>query len=176
MEELNRSVSLRSYGQKDPLNEYKSEAYRYFEELMANLRNEICGAMFRTATNLQAFQRMLSTLQGQARATGPTDPSESNAFATAVGAGQPTPPVDREQAASAVASATERARAPRPAPPARKRAAPVEPVRRDLPKIGRNDVVRIRKDGEVREMKYKKAEALIRNEGWELVETAETSS
>jgi len=176
MEELNRSVSLRSYGQKDPLNEYKSEAYRYFEELMANLRNEICGAMFRTATNLQAFQRMLSTLQGQSRATGPTDPSEGNAFAAAVGAGQPTPPVDREQAASAVATATERARSAPPAPAVRKRAAPVQPVRRELPKIGRNDVVRIRKDGEVREMKFKKAEALLRNEGWELVEPAETSS
>ena len=29
MEELRRSIGLRSYGQKDPLVEYKSEAYRY---------------------------------------------------------------------------------------------------------------------------------------------------
>ena len=42
MEELRRSVNLRSYGQKDPLNEYKSEAYKFFEELMTNVRTEIC--------------------------------------------------------------------------------------------------------------------------------------
>ena len=31
MEELRRSVNLRSYGQKDALNEYKSEAYVFFQ-------------------------------------------------------------------------------------------------------------------------------------------------
>ncbi|HEY1107777.1 MAG TPA: preprotein translocase subunit SecA, partial [Opitutaceae bacterium] len=38
MEELRRSIGLRSYGQKDPLVEYKGEAYKYFEELMNNVR------------------------------------------------------------------------------------------------------------------------------------------
>ena len=37
MEELRRSIGLRSYGQKDPLQEYKGEAYRFFEELMNNV-------------------------------------------------------------------------------------------------------------------------------------------
>ena len=44
----------------------------------------------------------------------------------------------------------------------------VEPIRRDLPKIGRNDVVTIVKNGEEKQLKYKKAEALIENEGWSL--------
>lgn len=35
-------------------------------------------------------------------------------------------------------------------------------------KIGRNDMVTITKDGEMKTMKFKKAEALIQNDGWEL--------
>ena len=45
----------------------------------------------------------------------------------------------------------------------------VEPVRRELPKIGRNDTVTIRKGDEERQLKFKKAEPLIRSEGWQLV-------
>jgi preprotein translocase subunit SecA len=47
MEELRRSIGLRSYGQKDPLVEYKGEAYKYFEELMQNVRLQICTGLFR---------------------------------------------------------------------------------------------------------------------------------
>jgi preprotein translocase subunit SecA len=39
------------------------------------------------------------------------------------------------------------------------------------PKIGRNDVVVIEKDGQKKEMKYKKAEQLIEKEGWKFVST-----
>ena len=45
----------------------------------------------------------------------------------------------------------------------------MEPIRRELPKIGRNDVVTIRKGMETKELKFKKAEALILNEGWQIV-------
>ena len=46
MEELRRSVGLRGYGQKDPLSEYKSEAFRAFEEMMGAMRSEVCTGMF----------------------------------------------------------------------------------------------------------------------------------
>ncbi|MEY4088210.1 MAG: hypothetical protein RJB55_481, partial [Verrucomicrobiota bacterium] len=49
MEELRRSIGLRSYGQKDPLVEYKGEAFKYFEELMNNVRLQICSGLFRSA-------------------------------------------------------------------------------------------------------------------------------
>lgn len=39
----------------------------------------------------------------------------------------------------------------------------------DQPKIGRNDMVEIEKDGQKQTLKYKKAESLIENEGWKLV-------
>ncbi len=154
MEELRRSVNLRGYGQKDPLNEYKSEAFGFFEEMMDNVRGEICTSVFRTATNVQAFQSMLSRLSSQARVTGPGtggDPAAVGAMAMA-----------RQQAGVAAGVAA-------PNPRQAVELPKIEPVRRELPKIGRNETVRIRKGPEERELKFKKAEALIQNEGWELV-------
>jgi preprotein translocase subunit SecA len=46
----------------------------------------------------------------------------------------------------------------------------VAPIRRELPKLGRNAVVTIRKGSETKELKFKKAETLIHNDGWELVQ------
>jgi len=151
MEELRRSVNLRSYGQKDPLSEYKSEAYVFFEELMNNVRSEICNAVFRTATNQDAFQNMLARMSQTAQVAGP-------------GTGQ-------AQSVGALAGAVAQA-APAKAPAARKpvELPKVEPVRRELPKLGRNDMVTIRKGGETQELKFKKAEAMILNDGWNLVQ------
>ena len=72
MENLRQSVGLRSYGQKDPLVEYKGEAYKYFEELMQNVRVQICTGMFRSASNVQVFENMLALLAKGARVQGPT--------------------------------------------------------------------------------------------------------
>jgi hypothetical protein len=41
-------------------------------------------------------------------------------------------------------------------------------VRRDLPKIGRNALVRIRKGDQTQDLKWKKAEPLVREEGWSI--------
>jgi preprotein translocase subunit SecA len=62
MDELRRSVGLRGYGQKDPLSEYKNEAFRAFEEMMVSMRSDVCSGMFRSSTNLAAFENMLSNL------------------------------------------------------------------------------------------------------------------
>jgi preprotein translocase subunit SecA len=41
LDHLRQYVGLRSYGQRDPLNEYKSEAFELFESLLAKLRTEV---------------------------------------------------------------------------------------------------------------------------------------
>ena len=41
MDHLRSSVSLQSYGQKDPVIEYKKEARRYFEEFFSDLKNRV---------------------------------------------------------------------------------------------------------------------------------------
>jgi preprotein translocase subunit SecA len=119
MEELRRGIQLRSYGQKDPLVEYKAEAYTYFEELMKNVRLQICTGIFRSATNLESFENMLSILGRSVRTQGPEN---------APAAAPPPPPPSPASAA-----------APPPAPPERELQLPKVTIRRELPKVGRND-------------------------------------
>ncbi len=45
LEHLRQVVGLRGYGQRDPLNEYKSESFALFESLLANLREEVTRTM-----------------------------------------------------------------------------------------------------------------------------------
>ena len=40
LEQLRQVIGLRSYGQRDPLIEYKKEAFNLFEDLLNNLRNQ----------------------------------------------------------------------------------------------------------------------------------------
>ncbi|MBQ6533548.1 MAG: preprotein translocase subunit SecA, partial [Opitutales bacterium] len=67
MEDLRRSIGLRGYGQKDPLNEYKSEAFKCFEALMARIRNDICMGIFRSASSIEVLQNMLERVQQKVR-------------------------------------------------------------------------------------------------------------
>ena len=39
LEQLRQSIGLRAYGQKDPLNEYKREAFMLFDQMLQNLRS-----------------------------------------------------------------------------------------------------------------------------------------
>jgi len=108
MDGLREAVYLRAYAQKDPLVEYKNEAYEMFTELMGSIRSEILNNLFRSTTNLQAFEAFLANLPRQLlSADGPVE-----------------------------------------APPPHPSAAPKRPeekpialpsMRRDLPKVGRND-------------------------------------
>src|SRR5205823_1743871 len=69
-------VYLRGYAQKDPLIEYKTEAYDMFVELMANIKNEVLNNLFRSTSNLQAFENFLATLpQFLMREHAPTAPT-----------------------------------------------------------------------------------------------------
>ena len=62
MDSLREAVYLRAYGQKDPLVEYKTEAYDMFVELMGNIRNEVLNNLFRSTSNLLAFEQFLASL------------------------------------------------------------------------------------------------------------------
>jgi preprotein translocase subunit SecA len=120
MEELRRSIGLRSYGQKDPLVEYKGEAYKYFEELMNNVRLQICTGLFRSATNLESFENMLALLSRTAKAVGPTD--------------VPAAPPAAPQISTTVTSS-----GPPNGAPAEELQLPKITIRRETPKVGRNE-------------------------------------
>jgi preprotein translocase subunit SecA len=47
LEHLRQVVGLRGYAQRDPLNEYKSEAFQLFEALIANMREGVTAQLMR---------------------------------------------------------------------------------------------------------------------------------
>jgi preprotein translocase subunit SecA len=122
MDSLREGVYLRSYAQKDPLVEYKTEAYDMFVELMANIKNEVLHNLFRSTSNLQAFENFLSTLpQFLLREHAPSAP-------TATGP-EPGRRGERLGASDNVSENGEGAEL----------TLDLAPVRRDIPKTGRNE-------------------------------------
>jgi preprotein translocase subunit SecA len=59
MDALREGVGLRAQGQKDPLVEYKNEAYNLFVRLMDAIKQEALQNLFRSASNLEAFLKQL---------------------------------------------------------------------------------------------------------------------
>jgi preprotein translocase subunit SecA len=59
MDSLRHSIGLRAHGQRDPLLEYKAEAFKIFDELMTNVKTEICHNVFRSASSLMAFENFI---------------------------------------------------------------------------------------------------------------------
>jgi preprotein translocase subunit SecA len=47
LEHLRQVIGLRGYGQRDPLNEYKAEAFNLFEHMIANLRQAVTAQLMR---------------------------------------------------------------------------------------------------------------------------------
>ena len=47
LEHLRSSVTLRSYGQRDPLNEYKTESFELFQSLLTKLREQVTAHLIR---------------------------------------------------------------------------------------------------------------------------------
>ena len=62
MDDLRHGVSLRSYGQRDPLVEYKREAFNMFENLMTTIKTAVANMEFR-ATTAQNMRRMIAAAQ-----------------------------------------------------------------------------------------------------------------
>ena len=148
MEDLRQSVGLRGYGQKDPLVEYKNEAYAYFEQMMTQVRSEICTSIFRSVTNLRAFDQLMARMHSRARTSGPSDPDGDQGAAAPVGAG-----------VGAAARGGTGIRLPK----IERKPVQVE----NEPK--RNETVTIQRDGKTESMKWKKAEKLVKEQGWQLV-------
>ncbi len=71
MDALRDGVHLRSFAQKDPLIEYKMEAYEMFSTLMTNIRGEILQNLFRSTTNIKAYEMLLHDLMSGAQAPRP---------------------------------------------------------------------------------------------------------
>ena len=79
MDDLRTGVNLRAYGQRDPLIEYKKEAFNMFETLMTTIKSKVVSAEFRcaTAARLQAAFGRMRQMQTNAGAFDSAEPNES---------------------------------------------------------------------------------------------------
>ena len=128
MDALREGVDLRRYAQKDPLVEYKTEAYEMFVELMANIKNEVLHNLFRSTSNLQAFETFLSTLpQFLLREHAPTAPTANGPAPGPAALGR------RERAPVGAATALAENG------DGMEMTLDLPPVRRAMPKVGRNE-------------------------------------
>ena len=118
MDSLRHSIGLRAHGQRDPLLEYKAEAFKIFDELMVNVKTEICRNVFRSASSLMAFENFLRAAPQQTLHT----------TTSAFGGGTPAADASGKKASDVVSEAAQ-------AVEARAKAKPV----RTGPKVGRND-------------------------------------
>jgi preprotein translocase subunit SecA len=115
MDSLRTSIGLRAHGQRDPLIEYKMEAFKIFDELMVNIKTEICHNIFRSASSLMAFDQFMRGMQQNAVTTDAKDlPAEGQA-----------PKANPSDMVSEANDAVDRARNQKPI--------------RSGPKVGRND-------------------------------------
>ncbi|MFA5592295.1 MAG: preprotein translocase subunit SecA [Micavibrio sp.] len=86
LDHLRQGINLRAFGQRDPLNEYKAEAFSLFEQMMNNLRESVTQNLAYVEVNISP--EVLAALQKQqqeqaaARANlheGRSDPAFDNA-------------------------------------------------------------------------------------------------
>ena len=49
VDDMRRGIGLRAYSQRDPLNEFKVEAYRMFDELKSTIRHDVTHTIFRVS-------------------------------------------------------------------------------------------------------------------------------
>lgn len=67
LDELKEGIGLRAYGQKDPVVEYKMEAYKLFAEMMEELEESIVTAVFKAGPLVQGQQARTSTTAPKSR-------------------------------------------------------------------------------------------------------------
>ncbi len=119
MDNLRQDIGYRSYGQRDPLIEYKQESYELFSELIDTIRKEIVECVFRISLIPPEHQRnIMAGLDAQF----PDQPVSGFQASAAPVASQPAPPGMDGSPQMPMGGPTRR-----------------KPVKRMMPKVGRND-------------------------------------
>jgi preprotein translocase subunit SecA len=120
MEHLRDGIGLRGYGQRDPKQEYKKEGYDVFMTMMASTSSNVCSKVFKVQVRRENEIERIEREDAERHAT------QQRAM-------------QMRHGSEPEASEEEGPAAPRPsARPAQPRVT-VQPVRRDGPKVGRND-------------------------------------
>jgi preprotein translocase subunit SecA len=153
LDELKEGIGLRSFGRKDPVVEYKMEAFDLFTEMMAEIGQEVVSLVFRAGPVVDD--------QVQTEGEGPKGRLSQRRAQTQHDSAQPDYSIDAGGSEDgAQQSAAER-------DPTAEHTEPVTVA--DEP--GRNDYVTVRNNqtGETAEMKWKYAKKKVNQGGWSLV-------
>ncbi len=147
LDEVKEGVGLRAYGQRDPLIEYKMEAFRLFTAMLDAISREVVSIVFKAGP----------LAEGQAQAARRPAPAKPRLDPTRARASQAAPPPSYNGAAGGDGEQRED-------PTAKQERVVVEE------RIGRNDTVTIQNPstGVTETMKYKHAQRKI-EQGWTLV-------
>ncbi len=150
MDELKQSVQLAVHEQKDPLLIYKFEAFELFKKTVDAINKDVISFLFKADLPVQAQPNIQEAKQVQR----PKEQYQTNKDEI------PNTAQARQQAQQA--GQTQR-------PPV------TETIVRESPKINRNDNVVIKHimSGKTEEMKFKKAEPLLKTGEWVVVSQAE---
>ncbi len=157
MEELREGIHLRSYAQKDPIVEYKREAFEVFIELIKEINQDTVHFAFKY------FPRVVESQLDKAERGVPQLKSNGlNAnlnFSREDNMPQSQPPRQQSSGRMPQGQSLEGD------------ATTIKTVKNEKPKIGRNDIVKVKyPDGKIKEVKFKKVESEV-NEGMlEIVE------
>ena len=65
LDALKSVIGMRAYGQRDPLNEYKSEAFTLFDKLLTDLREGVTKAVTRLLINVQMQRQQEAMMEQQ---------------------------------------------------------------------------------------------------------------
>jgi preprotein translocase subunit SecA len=87
IDDMRRGIGLRAYSQRDPLNEFKIEAYRMFDELKSTIRHDVTHTVFRVTvqqTPAQPRPAARQMFEGRASDAGTGASASGAATATAV--------------------------------------------------------------------------------------------
>ena len=140
MDDLRQGVNLRAYGQRDPLVEYKKEAFGMFETLMTTVKTKVISSEFRSAT-ASRMQRMFAAMERRQAVTNAdaitvteAEARDSRNMASSPSASSPSQ--SRTETVSDVFAAM-MSQTGRQAAEVRQPAS--APVQRTAPSVGRND-------------------------------------
>ena len=111
LDHLRQGIGLRAYGQKDPLNEYKREAFDMFEDMLNNLRETVTSVMCHLELSIDADELAAMEHDDLEMHESRVDPAFANADA---GAGMHPAAVmqPQQQGAAVLSAATDPADAP----------------------------------------------------------------
>lgn len=127
LDNLREGIHLRAYGQRDPLVEYKREAFQLFDEMVENIKNDAAEFLFKVAVVRE--ERLTSTLE---RTPQQLVHPEAERIPAVEGANVGADFVSARDAATPRGGA-------RPAPTSETIESRPQPIRRGQPKVGRND-------------------------------------